>query len=120
MLAMSPTAAASAATNVATKLLGDDFNSGHYRQATVWGLAALAIGFAATLVNMTAFQRRPATIVVPVSTAVQTFLPIVLEPLFLVEHWGSAGFDGAAVRRAPDRAGAVSPSCGELACASAI
>ena len=28
------------------------------------------------------------------STAVQTFLPIVLEPLFLREHWGSAAYDG--------------------------
>ena len=30
----------------------------------------------------------------PVSTAVQTFLPIVLEPLFLHEHWGSASYYG--------------------------
>ena len=61
---------------------------------------------------MTAFQRRPATIVVPVSTAVQTFLPIVLEPFFLIEHWGSAAGDGVPVaaglaialrRRAPAR-----------------
>ena len=46
---------------------------------------------------MTAFQRRPATTVVPVSTAVQTFLPIVLEPFFLIEDWGSAAFDGVPV-----------------------
>ena len=44
---------------------------------------------------MTAFQRCAATAVVPVSTAVQTFLPIVLEPFFLREHWGSAPYDGA-------------------------
>jgi hypothetical protein len=32
--------------------------------------------------------------VVPVSTSVQTFLPIVLEPLFLREHWAAARLDG--------------------------
>jgi heme exporter protein D len=82
------------ATNVATKLFGDDFNLGHYGIALVWGAVGVAMGVAATLANMTAFQRRAATTVVPVSTAVQTFLPIVLEPLFLRERWGTAGFDG--------------------------
>ena len=83
-----------AATNVGTKLLGDNFDLGHYANAAVWGLAALVMGIVATIVNMTAFQRRAATTVVPVSTAVQTFRPIVLEPLFLRERWGSAPDDG--------------------------
>jgi uncharacterized membrane protein len=52
------------------------------------------MGIAATVTGMTAFQRAAATIVVPVSTAVQTFVPIVLEPLFLRERWGSARLDG--------------------------
>ena len=38
---------------------------------------------------MSAFQRTAATVVVPVSTAVQTFLPIVLEPFFLREQFNS-------------------------------
>jgi drug/metabolite transporter (DMT)-like permease len=97
MLAIVATGCGFGATNVATKLLGDDFNDGAYAQALGWGAVALAIGVAATLVNMTAFQRRAATTVVPVSTAVQTFLPIVLEPFFLVEHWTSAGHDGLPV-----------------------
>jgi drug/metabolite transporter (DMT)-like permease len=97
MLAIVATGCGFGATNVATKLLGDDFNGGHYGQAAAWGVAAFAIGVAATLVNMTAFQRRPATTVVPVSTAVQTFLPIVLEPFFLIERWGSAAADGVPV-----------------------
>jgi hypothetical protein len=46
---------------------------------------------------MTAFQRRAATTVVPISTSVQTFLPIVLEPLFLREHWGSVDYYGAPI-----------------------
>jgi len=83
-----------AATNVATKLLGDDFNAGHNWNALEWGLVGLGNGVAATLTNMTAFQRKAATIVVPISTAVQTFLPIVVEPLFLEEHLGSAALGG--------------------------
>jgi hypothetical protein len=35
---------------------------------------------------MSAFQMLPATVVVPVSTAVQTFFPIAFEPLFLREQ----------------------------------
>jgi hypothetical protein len=70
---------------------------GHWPNAIVWAIAGLGMGIAATLVNMTAFQRRSATTVVPVSTAVQTFLPILLEPFFLHEHWGSAAYGGAPV-----------------------
>lgn len=97
MLTIVATGCAFGATNVATKLLGDDINAGHYSNAALWAAAGFAMGVLATLVNMTAFQRRPATRVVPISTAVQTFLPIVLEPFFLVEHWGSALDDGIPV-----------------------
>jgi drug/metabolite transporter (DMT)-like permease len=97
MLVIVATGCGFGATNVATKLLGDDFDASHYATAAVWGLAALAMGLAATVVNMTAFQRRAATIVVPVSTAVQTFLPIVLEPFFLHERWSAARADGVPV-----------------------
>jgi drug/metabolite transporter (DMT)-like permease len=82
------------ATNITAKLVGDDFNLDHYGNAALWGVVGLSMGVAATLTNMTAFQLRAATTVVPVSTAVQTFLPIVFEPLFLRERWGSAIFDG--------------------------
>ena len=85
------------ATNVATKLFGDDFNVGHYGNAGIWAVVGLGMGVVATVTNMTAFQRRSATTVVPVSTAVQTFLPIVFEPLFLRERWGSAAFDGGPI-----------------------
>jgi drug/metabolite transporter (DMT)-like permease len=94
MLAIVATGFGFGATNVATKLLGDDVQLGHWGNATAWGLVGLTMGVAATLANMTAFQRRAATAVVPISTSVQTFLPIVLEPFFLREHWGSAELDG--------------------------
>ena len=97
ILTIVATGCAFGATNVATKLLGDDFNAGHYWNMVLWGGAALVMGVVATLVNMTAFQRRAATTVVPISTAVQTFLPIVLEPFFLVEHWSKAPDHGLPV-----------------------
>lgn len=85
------------AANVAAKLVGDDFNIKHYGDAAGWALVGLLMAVAATVTTMTAFQRCAATTVVPVSTAVQTFLPIVLEPLFLREHWGSAALDGVPI-----------------------
>jgi drug/metabolite transporter (DMT)-like permease len=94
MVVIVATGCAFGATNVATKLLGDNFDLGHYLNAGAWAVAGLVVGIGATILNMTAFQRRAATTVVPVSTAVQTFLPIVLEPFFLHEHWGSAALYG--------------------------
>jgi uncharacterized membrane protein len=94
MLAVIACGCGFAATNVATKLLGDDWDIAHYLNAFIWAAVVFANGVSATLTNMTAFQRTRATMVVPVSTAVQTFLPILLEPLFLREHWSSAAYDG--------------------------
>ena len=86
-----------AASNVATKLLSDDIGNGHYGVAAAWAVVGLISGIAATITGMTAFQRRRATTVVPVSTTVQTFLPILLEPFFLREHWTSADYGGAPI-----------------------
>ena len=79
-----------AATNITVKLLGDDIGLGHWPNAVAWAVVAAVDGVAATLTNMSAFQVLPATVVVPVSTAVQTFLPIALEPMFLRERPPSA------------------------------
>ena len=86
-----------AGTNIATKLLGDDFGLGHYLVAAGWGVFGLGLGVAATVTGMSAFQRRRATIVVPVTTAVQTYLPLLLEPLFLRERWGAAQLGGVPI-----------------------
>jgi drug/metabolite transporter (DMT)-like permease len=83
-------------TNIATKLMGDDI-PGHWIRAAAWAAAGVGMGVAATITGMTAFQRTRATVVVPISTAVQTFVPIVLEPLFLRERWGSAIYGGAPI-----------------------
>lgn len=83
-----------AGTNVATKLVSDAVGSRHWTQVASWGVLGLALGVAATITGMTAFQRRRATVVVPVTSSVQTFLPLLLEPLFLKEHWASAPYGG--------------------------
>jgi drug/metabolite transporter (DMT)-like permease len=86
-----------AASNIATKLLSDDVGRANYTAAVVWAAVLLVTGVAATVTAMTAFQRLRATTVVPVNTAVQTFLPIVLEPLFLRERWATAELGGAPI-----------------------
>jgi hypothetical protein len=45
---------------------------------------------------MTALQRRPATFVVPPSFAIQTFVPVMLGPIYLSERWGTAALGRAA------------------------
>ncbi len=82
------------ATNIATKLMADNLGAPHYPRVVAWAAVAAFAGIAATISGMTALQRRPATTVVPISTAVQTFLPIGLEPLFLTENWREAELDG--------------------------
>ncbi len=84
------------ATNIATKLMSDDIVH-HFAIAAAWAVVGVLMGVAATITGMTAFQRRRATTVVPVSTAVQTFLPIVLEPLFLRERWSGAELLGVPI-----------------------
>ena len=78
-----------AGANVATKLASDDVGLRHWPQAAGWAVMLIVLGVCATITSMSAIQYSAATVVVPVSTAVQTFLPIVLEPLFVQEHYTS-------------------------------
>ncbi|MDX6590322.1 MAG: hypothetical protein QOI84_1596 [Solirubrobacterales bacterium] len=95
MLANIASAVGFAATNLAAKLLADDIDSGHPRAVALWLAVAIAAGVTATLSGMTALQRLPATTAVPISTAVQTFLPVALEPLIFTESWRAAELEGA-------------------------
>jgi drug/metabolite transporter (DMT)-like permease len=78
-----------AGANIATKLASDDVALRHWAPASSWGVMVAALGVCATITSMSAIQRSAAAMVVPVSTAVQTFVPIVLEPLFLRERYTS-------------------------------
>ena len=82
------------ASNIATKLVSDGAASGAWVLVGAWLAVAAATGVVALTTEMTALQRRPATFVVPVSFAIQTFLPVVLEPVYLTERWGTAALDG--------------------------
>lgn len=83
-----------AAGNIASKLLSDNVNGRHWLPAALWlGLIALT-GVFAILGEMTSLQRAPATRAVPIAFGIQTFLPILLEPLFLRESFDSADFSG--------------------------
>jgi uncharacterized membrane protein len=94
MVAVLGSACGFAATNVALKLMADDLGNDHFAAAAAWVAVGGVIGFGATVTGMTALQRAPATTVIPISTAVQTFLPVALEPLFLTESFRSADFEG--------------------------
>lgn len=95
MLAIVGSALAFAAGNIATKLMADDFNNDHWQSASAWLAITIVTGVAAIVLEMTALQRAKATTVVPVSFAIQTFLPIALEPLFLRERLATAELYGA-------------------------
>ena len=82
------------ATNIATKLLTDEGAASHLAAAAAWGAVALALGVAATVSEMTALQRRRATTVIPISFGLQTFLPVMIEPLYLREQWSTATLVG--------------------------
>jgi drug/metabolite transporter (DMT)-like permease len=83
------------ASNIATKLVSDQIDSGLWLAAALCLATAAATGLIALTTEMTALQRRPATFVVPLSFAVQTFVPVILEPVYLSERWGTAALDGA-------------------------
>src|SRR5947199_24169 len=53
------------ATNIATKLVSDDFGQRHWAEAIAWAVGAIMMGGVATITEMTAFQRAPATVVAP-------------------------------------------------------
>ncbi len=94
MTAILGSACGFAATNVAMKLLADDISHGQWLRGAIWLTVAALAGFGATVTAMTALQRAPATTVIPISTAVQTFLPVALEPVFLTESFRDATFEG--------------------------
>lgn len=83
------------AGNIATKLVSDGVASGAWVLVGAWLAVAALTGLIALTTEMTALQRRPATFVVPVSFAIQTFFPVALEPIYLTERWGTAALGGA-------------------------
>src|SRR5437899_10532055 len=82
------------ATNIATKLVSDSATASHWVPLAIWLALTAAFGVAATITAMTALQRAAATSVIPISFGLQTFLPVLIEPLYLREQWGTAALVG--------------------------
>jgi drug/metabolite transporter (DMT)-like permease len=82
------------AGNIATKLISDSLSDDLWLPALIWYLVVVATVVIAFITEMTALQLRPATLVVPLTLSVQTFLPVLLEPLYLSERWGTAALGG--------------------------
>ncbi len=124
MLVVVASALAFGAANIATKVVSVAASDAHWLAVGIWLAVAGAIAVVAILTEMTALQRRPATIVVPVSFAVQTFLPVVLAPIYLSEHWDTAALGGVplvaglAIMLFGALALARSPAVGRLAVAT--
>src|SRR5436190_2128987 len=75
--------------------MADHLAAGDLASARPWLVAAGVTGVAGLLGTMSALQRGLATQVVPISFAVQTFLPILLGPALLKERWSAVPLDGA-------------------------
>lgn len=84
-----------AAVNIAVKGLVDELSSHMYLAAAGYLAAAAAGSVAATLSQMTAFQRYPAVEVVPITYAIPNFLPVVVALLVLHESWSGVALAGA-------------------------
>jgi len=74
-----------------TKFASDDFTDRRVAGLLLWLLAALLAVGLGMLTEMSAFQHRPATQVVPVVLTAQAVVPVLLAPLVAGEHWSSSG-----------------------------
>ncbi len=74
-------------SGVATKLASDDLHGSHVLVALLWAASTAAASGVGTLSEMSSLQSRPAIQVAPVVFVTQTFVPIVLAPTLLEEHF---------------------------------
>ena len=72
-----------------TKFASDDFIDRKTVGLLFWLLLALLAVGLGMLTEMSAFQHRPATQVVPVVLTAQAVVPVLLAPLVAHEHWSS-------------------------------
>ncbi|MGH2864340.1 MAG: hypothetical protein ACRDJX_03725 [Solirubrobacteraceae bacterium] len=95
VLLLLSSAAGFSAANLAINALSTDMRLGDYLACAGWLTVAAVTGLAATLGQMSAFQRDRATRVVPVTFVIPNFLPVALAPLFLREQWSTTPLGGA-------------------------
>ncbi len=69
------------------KLVTNDIIDANWLGAVAWGLAAISIGAAGTLIEMSALQVRPATRVAPIIFVLEFIVPVLLAVLVGGESW---------------------------------
>jgi drug/metabolite transporter (DMT)-like permease len=84
-------------TAITGKLLSDELLAGGLVGALGWLIATGAAAGVGILGEMSALQRRPATVVAPTIFVVQVIVPVALSPLISGESWGSTPLGGAAL-----------------------
>jgi drug/metabolite transporter (DMT)-like permease len=89
--------AAYAWTGLSSKLLADQLASHAWPAALAWAVATGLAALLGLLSEMTALQRRPATVVAPVVFVVQMVVPVLLAPLLGGESWSSTPLGGGAI-----------------------
>lgn len=91
------TGAAYAFTGVSSKLLVDDVRTHAVAGVVLWLALTGLFGFVGLLIEMSALQVRPATLVGPNVFVVQVAVPVLLAPLVSGESWANTPLSGAVI-----------------------
>jgi drug/metabolite transporter (DMT)-like permease len=97
LLAVLATGAADSVAALAAKLVAGDLADGRWGLAVAVATLAAAAGALATVSEMSALQRLPATRVAPIVLAFQIAVPVVVVAAVGGEDWGATALDGAVV-----------------------
>jgi drug/metabolite transporter (DMT)-like permease len=95
LLAVVATGAADSVAALAAKLVAGDLADGRWGVALVVAAMAAGAGALATLSEMSALQRLPATRVAPIVLAFQIAVPVIVVAAVGGEDWGSTPLGGA-------------------------
>jgi drug/metabolite transporter (DMT)-like permease len=95
LLAVIATGAADSVAALAAKLVAGDLADGRWGIAVAVAALAAAAGALATLSEMSALQRLPATRVAPIVLAFQIAVPVVVVAAVGGEDWGATALGGA-------------------------
>lgn len=97
LLAVVATGAADSVAALAAKLVAGDLADGRWAFAVAVAAVAAGAGALATLSEMSALQRLPATRVAPIVLAFQIAVPVLVVAAVGGEDWGSTPLGGAVV-----------------------
>lgn len=84
-------------SGLSTKFAADAATNGAWGIVAAWTLATGLASLLALLSEMSALQRRPATVVAPLVFNLQVVLPVLVAPLIFGERWATSVVQGSAV-----------------------